>query len=201
MQQKYDLGEDSVAFEVGTSGSGQPLESSLDAEQLQAIVQEDVEQTLVQETEHQRLINQAISEYDVEFFKQFSFDGKIGLKMAQQGLEDYIMTQIHTEEQLNMLLLSMINQAYTLNEHIPNIELLLFKMFMSPIRTRELRKEDDTLLAGNIFFKKGFNLHEDVYKSLLETLTMRPKKKYFKKISEYIRKREDVKTMKPQLLD
>lgn len=156
---------------------------------------------MVQETEHQRLINQAISEYDIEFFKQFSFDGTIGLKMAQQGLEDYIMTQIHSEEQLNMLLLSMIQQAYTLNEYIPNIELLLFKMFTSPIRTQELRKNDSNLLAGNIFAEKGFKLHEDVYKSLFETLTMRPKKKHFKKVTEYLRKHEDVKTMKPQLLD
>ena len=117
------------------------------------------------------------------------------------------MTQIDSEEKLNMLLLSMINQAYALNEYIPNIELLLFKMFVSPIRTRDVRKEaeaknkENSILIGNIFAEKGFNLHEDVYRSLLETLTMRPKKKHFKKLTQYIRTHEDVSSLKPQLLD
>ena len=38
-----------------------------------------------------------------------------------------------------------------------------------------------------------------IYKNLLETLTLKPKKKHFKKLIEYIRKNE--KDVKPQLLD
>ena len=92
--------------------------------------------------------------------------------------------------EVNLLLLSMIGQAYPLNKLIPNIELVLFKMFCSPITTRAERKEADDkvkLLAGNIFAEKKMSLHPAVYRSLLETLTMRPNKKHYKKIIEYVR--------------
>lgn len=42
-------------------------------------------------------------------------------------------------------------------------------------------------------------IHPLIYKNLLETLTLKPKKKHFKKLIEYIRKHE--KDVKPQLLD
>ena len=98
----------------------------------------------------------------------------------------------------------MINQAYKLNEHIPNIELLLFKIFCSPMSTKELRKElDDKVkpLAGNIFADKKMSLHPDVYRSLLETLTMRPSKKHFKKVIEYVRKFEKKEDISPLMID
>ena len=63
-------------------------------------------------------------------------------------------------------------------------------MFVSPKRTREIRKEG-ALLEGNLFAEKKLQLHPAVYKSLLETLVMRPKKKHFKKIVEYIRTYEE----------
>jgi len=80
----------------------------------------------------------------------------------------------------------MISQAYILNEFIPNIELLMYKMFCSPIITKEQRKEMNdkvNLLSGNIFGDKQMSMHPDVYKSLLETLTIRPNKKHFKKVT------------------
>lgn len=98
----------------------------------------------------------------------------------------------------------MINQSYKLNEHIPNIELLLFKIFCSPMTTKELRKESDDKvkpLVGNIFAEKNISLHPDVYRSLLETLTMRPSKKHFKKLIEYVRKFEKKEDISPLMID
>lgn len=57
------------------------------------------------------------------------------------------------------------------------------------------------LLAGNIFADKAMPLHPDVYRSLLETLTMRPNKKHFKKITAYIRKFEKKEDVTPVLID
>ena len=47
----------------------------------------------------------------------------------------------------------MVNSAYEVNSIIPNLELMLFKMFVSPITTKAERKEQDRddLLAGNLF--------------------------------------------------
>ena len=98
----------------------------------------------------------------------------------------------------------MINQAYRLNEFIPNIELLMYKMFCSPITTKEQRKEMNdkvNLLAGNIFSEKEMSMHPDIYKSLLETLAIRPNKKHFKKITAYMRKFEKKEEVPPVLLD
>ena len=83
-------------------------------------------------------------------------------------------------------MLSMISQAYELNQFIPNIELIIYKIFMSPITTEAERKEASTLLAGNLFAEKNMKMHSLIYKNLLQTLTVRPKKKHFKKIVEYI---------------
>lgn len=94
----------------------------------------------------------------------------------------------------------MINQAYELNALIPNIELLLFKMFVSPSMTKEARAESEDLLAGNIFVEKGFKLHDDACHSLLETVTMRPKKKHYKKIIAYLTEHKDPKALTPELL-
>lgn len=90
--------------------------------------------------------------------------------------------------EVRMLVTSMISSAYELNELIPNIELLFFKMFCSPITTAELRKEEDKedLLAGNIFSKQGINLGSIAYRSMLETVALYPKKKHFKKILDHM---------------
>jgi len=69
---------------------------------------------------------------------------------------------------------------------IPNIEFILFKMFISPMQTKAIRKagDADDLLVGNLF--RGTNLNASVYRSLLETVALQPKKKHFKKIVEHI---------------
>jgi hypothetical protein len=54
----------------------------------------------------------------------------------------------------------MINSAYQLNHAIPNIELVFYKIFCSPITTKDIRKKEDEqdLLAGNLFAKEGIHL-------------------------------------------
>jgi hypothetical protein len=70
------------------------------------------------------------------------------------------------------LCLSLVNSAYELNDIIPNIELLFFKMFVSPIATKAERKagDADDLLVGNLF--RGINFDSAVYRSLLETVAI-----------------------------
>jgi len=84
---------------------------------------------------------------------------------------------------------------------VPNIEHLLFKIFCSPMATRDQRAGDKDLLAGNIFAQKKMQLPLDVYRSLLQTLAVRPKKKHFKKVVEYLTTHEPVSRLTPQLLD
>lgn len=124
--------------------------------------------------------------------------------MGQKGLEEYALS-IEDNKDVELLLLAMISQAYELNEHIPNIELLLYKMFFSPITTRPMRSEKgadrENLLLGNIFAGRKMQLHEDIYNSLLVTLSLNPKKKHYKKIIEYIRQHEAVEGVSQTLLD
>ena len=60
------------------------------------------------------------------------------MRMAQQGLEEYII-KLENNSDVEKLLISMIKQRYELNEVIPNVELLLYKMFFSPLATRDSR--------------------------------------------------------------
>jgi len=69
-----------------------------------------------------------------------------------------------------MLILSMINSVYELNDLIPNIELIFFKIFTSPITTKAVRKQKDgdDLLAGNLFHNTNFRkMPNQAYTSLL----------------------------------
>ena len=103
-----------------------------------------------------------------------------------------------------MLVLSLINSAYELNEIIPNIELVFFKMFTSPITTKAERKrnEQEELLAGNIFRQdEEFKMPLSGYRSLLQTVALRPKKKHFKKILQYIVLNEKPEDIPSQLIE
>ena len=123
--------------------------------------------------------------------------------MAQRGLEEYILS-IEGNKDVELLLLSMINQAYELNEYIPNVELLLYKMFFSPITTRAERAngaDRGDLMLGNLFAGRKMRMHPEVYNSLLTTLSLNPKKKHFKKIVEYVRLHEPVEEVSQVLLN
>jgi len=97
----------------------------------------------------------------------------------------------------------MISSAYELNDLIPNIELLFFKIFCSPITTAEQRKQEDgeDLLAGNIFAVKDINLGSIAYRSLLETVALYPKKKHFKKILDHMILYQDREGVDSDLID
>ena len=80
----------------------------------------------------------------------------------------------------------MVHSAYELNDLIPNIELLMYKIFMSPQINKEKRKQSTDLLEGNLFTQKDIDLDNDVYKSLLETIALNPKKKHLKKLIQHM---------------
>jgi hypothetical protein len=105
-----------------------------------------------------REILAAKKRYDREFYEQFAFKGKYADFMTQRALENYIANQ--TVEDIQLIALSMINSAYEINDIIPNIELMFFKIFCSPITTKEARKaqDKDNLLTGNLFAKEGIKL-------------------------------------------
>jgi hypothetical protein len=73
--------------------------------------------------------------------------------------------------------------------------MVLYRMFMSPITTKSQRTDSENqndLLVGNIFANKNMSINESIYKSLMETLTLYPKKKHFKKLAAYIREHEEI---------
>lgn len=80
---------------------------------------------------------------------------------------------------------------------------MFYRIFCSPISTKELRKaqESEDILAGNIFAKDGMNLGSSVYRSLLETVALHPKKKHFKKIVAHLTQFENKENVESQLID
>lgn len=106
-------------------------------------------------------------------------------------------------KELELFILSMIKQPYELNDIIPNIEMLFFKMFCSPVTTKEIRKKSDreNLMAGNIFMLQDFNMPTDGYKSLLQTVSLHPKKKHLKKIIQHLQQCVEPKDVDPELID
>jgi hypothetical protein len=53
--------------------------------------------------------------------------------------------------EIRLLALSLISQAYQLNDIIPNVELIFYKIFCSPITSKDTRKGSEELLEGNLF--------------------------------------------------
>lgn len=98
----------------------------------------------------------------------------------------------------------MIHQRYELNTLIPNIEWMLYKIFFSPLSTEEERKsgnDRDNLLLGNLFAAKQMQLPMEFYRSLLQSLMIKGKKKHFKKLVSYIYKVEPASRVSPLLID
>ena len=97
----------------------------------------------------------------------------------------------------------MVNSTYEVNSLIPNIELLFYKIFCSPLTTKEERKGKDReqVLLGNLFAQKKVALTWFGYRSLLETLVLNPKKKQFKKVIAQLCEFEDKKNVDETLLD
>ena len=103
-------------------------------------------------------IQRAKKQFDFKFFSNFAYSGPNASQLSQRDLEEHIQT-LSAEDQ-KLLVISMINSSYELNEIIPNIELLFYKMFISPITTKAQRKRADVddLLAGNLFHDQDFKM-------------------------------------------
>lgn len=107
-------------------------------------------------------------------------------------------------EDKELFILSLLNSTYELNEYIPNIELIFFKMFASPISTMQQRKkhDKDDLLIGNIFHElRDFKMPKQAYISLLQTVALQPKKKHYKKIIQYMVLNETSSELSSDLID
>mmetsp|Transcript_4313 Transcript_4313/g.7289 ORF Transcript_4313/g.7289 Transcript_4313/m.7289 type:complete len:464 (-) Transcript_4313:184-1575(-) len=124
------------------------------------------------------------------------------------------ITELKDPEQVNMFLIAMIEMAYKLNQIIPNPELQIYNIFSSPLLTFSTRKSErnsrleresldvgDKILMGNLFVQNKIPLRAPIYHSLLETLTVRPKKKHYKKLVEYLLKHEKEENVSPMVLD
>jgi hypothetical protein len=133
-----DVGQIEIDFEKAN-----PLESGIEIESSFLVGQGAAEALSAEEQLQGRLVKEAIATFDLAFFQQFSFGGKDSMKLAQRGLEEYII-QLNDNVEVQKLLLSMVHQKYELNTIIPNIELLLAKMFFSPLSTKELREGADS---------------------------------------------------------
>lgn len=142
-----------------------------------------------QRTELDLLVDASKTKFNRKFFERFAIDSedKNGADKQQKALEEHIFSMSDHKE-IEMLILAMINQAYELNDIIPNIELVFYKTFCSPLITKDIRKENDkdNLLAGNIYTNKDLTLPMDAYRSLLQTVSLNPKKKHFKKILQHL---------------
>lgn len=95
-----------------------------------------------------RLIEESIQNYRVEFLKQFSSTSR----ETQKNLEEYFIKLSNREAE--MFIIALINQSYQLNQHIPNVEMIVYKMFFSPLTTESERQGNSDLLAGNLFAQK-----------------------------------------------
>jgi len=130
-------------------------------------------------------VRDAKAKFDRDFFRRFAYKGSF--TMPQQALEQHIATM--SKEDIATLALSIVNSAYEVNDLIPNIELVLFKMFTSPLTTKEQRRGATDLLEGSLF--REVTLDPSVYESLLESVAMNPKKKHFKKIIQHIEEQSE----------
>ena len=81
-------------------------------------------------------------------------------------------------------MLAIVNSGQETIQEISNLDMTFYKMFMSPITTLEQRKRDQQkdLLAGNLFCNPDFDMPNEGYLSLLETIALKPKKKHLKKV-------------------
>jgi hypothetical protein len=110
------------------------------------------------------------------------------MTLTQKSLEEYIMN-LENPADIQSLIVAMVNSSYELNGLIPNVEHLFYRMFCSPLSTKEERangKDREDVLFGNIFAKKKVSLTYFGYKSLLETLALDPKKKHLKKVVAHL---------------
>lgn len=125
---------------------------------------------------------------------------------TQRALENFVR-QLNNPEDVQMFLIALVSHAFEINEAIPNAEMLFYKMFQTPITTREEESENSQvkhdILDGRVFEfdKKLCPLSNQLYRSLLETAALHPKKKFYKRIIAYLVKVEEPKDVDSQVID
>lgn len=194
----YDLSELDISFDkiskqpegviktetAASSTAAAESETSQKAPEVSKLTEE--QQKLKAEREQQ--IYDAKRKYNYNFFKNFAFSGPDQMELSQKSLEEYILN-LENPHDVQSLIISLVNSAYELNGLIPNVELLFYRMFCSPITTKQERaggKDHENVLVGNIFAQKQVSLTYFGYKSLLETLVLDPKKKHLKKVIAHL---------------
>jgi len=60
--------------------------------------------------------------------------------------------------------------------------------------------DSDYLLDGSLFAREGINLGPMVYRSLLETIALYPKKKHYKKVTQHLIHYEDKENVTGDLM-
>lgn len=152
--------------------------------------------------ERDQLVHEAKRKYNYNFFKNFAFSGPEQMTLTQKSLEEYIIN-LESPADVQALIISLVNSAYELNALIPNVEMLFYRMFCSPLTTKEDRngKDRENVLYGNIFAQKQVPLSYFGYKSLLETLVLDPKKKHLKKVIAYLCEIEPRDKVDPHLIN
>ena len=154
-------------------------------------------------TERDQLIHEAKRKYNYSFFKNFAFSGPDQMELSQKSLEEYIIN-LESVQDVQSLIISLVNSSYELNALIPNVEMLFYRMFCSPLTTKAERaggKDRENVLFGNIFAQKQVPLTYFGYKSLLETLVLDPKKKHLKKVVAHLCEFEPKEKVDPYLID
>ena len=200
----FDADEIEISFadKVTERELSEELKELESATKDEAVAAKDVKSPSKQQEELMQKILEAKKRFNRKFFMNCAYEGPHASALSQRDLEQHLSELSGADKEL--LILSMINQAYELNDIIPNIEMVFFRMFMSPIITKAEKKkgERDDLLAGNLFHQKSdFKMPKQGYDSLLQSVALNPKKKHFKKILQFLVLNEDPQEVPADLID
>ena len=207
----YDISELDISFErvartseskTGAAESGASPEEAAKAGEKNAAQSKLTEEQLKVRAEREQLVHEAKKKYNYSFFKNFAFSGPDQMQLSQRSLEEYIMN-LESVQDVQLLIISLVNSSYELNGLIPNVEMLFYRMFCSPLTTKEDRagKDHENVLYGNIFAQKQVPLTYYGYRSLLETLVLDPKKKHLKKVVAHLSEFEPKEKVDPYLIE
>ena len=143
---------DEIEISLGEIATETPVDSTLLKDSAAAAAAEkDTKMPIIDEKLYAQ-IAKAQKKFNRRFFEKLAVtSGANARELTQLALEEKFESL--SSEDKELFVLSMLNSTYELNDSIPNIELVFFKMFTSPLTTREARKKNDQddLLAGNIF--------------------------------------------------
>ena len=155
----YDISELDISFEKvrSTEAKTGAAETATSQEDAKAGEQGEAKSKLTEEqlrlrAEREQLVHEAKKKYSYSFFKNFAFSGPDQMELSQRSLEEYIMN-LESVQDVQALIISLVNSSYELNSLIPNVEMLFYRMFCSPLATKEDRagKDHENILYGNIF--------------------------------------------------